>query len=312
MHGQSIHITAAWWLDISLENRSLSVLVAIFQHGANYNVHPDVEERSDFVTRLHHWNGSIYSGKHCFFSDDHWALFAFRVDCTIVRSPLGGPYSGTVHTRLSRESGGGKSGSRDAIPNKDSIKDIQDAPDLIQQIRAEICALQGTLSSLEFLTEADAQTLNEVKKTGVSAAMKECGKACGDLQILLNKWIRHGLEGLRDKIRIRGNKAKLTKNRTLILSARQQIDLSINRKVMFAERSNHEKFAKLEELKQEVREWQVIAEQEHTRVSTEIEALVDSNDDDDDERVLDELRPEKEILERSLKSVPVPRPSWKN
>ena len=66
----------------------------------------------------------------------------------------------------------------------------------LPQIWNEISYLQNNLSSLEFLSKADEDTLKEVRATGITQGMNDCGSACDKLIRQLTRWTKDGVDSL--------------------------------------------------------------------------------------------------------------------
>ena len=80
----------------------------------------------------------------------------------------------------------------------DFLRAIDDAPEEIALIRVDVKDLHAKLSSLEFLSKADARTVDEVKETGIAKVINDCGTQCDEFEKLVVKWIKHDDKSWRD------------------------------------------------------------------------------------------------------------------
>ena len=89
---------------------------------------------------------------------------------------------------------------------RNTINNIQDAEEVVGDIRTQLGSIQRPLDSLKELRIHDTGTLTVSKETlarsGVAEAVNDCGKACAAFDKKLQKWTRHSTDGkfsLRDK-----------------------------------------------------------------------------------------------------------------
>lgn len=89
------------------------------------------------------------------------------------------------------------------------ITSVAEAQAVVGDIAANLTNIQRTLSALGELSIADNATSEEVKnvlkKTGMVAAVNECGKACDSFGKSLRKWTKHSTTdhvSLRDRISV--------------------------------------------------------------------------------------------------------------
>lgn len=106
------------------------------------------------------------------------------------------------------------------------IQNVRDVEQL-ENVRSEISSLQSQLSGLDFLAQADAKTLDEVKNTGVTQAINSCGDACAKFQKQLSTWVKHGPESVRDRIRLARNKAKIERLQSQMWTAARLLESAV-------------------------------------------------------------------------------------
>jgi hypothetical protein len=109
----------------------------------------------------------------------------------------------------------------------DFFQDLQDAREQLPQIWSEISYLQNNLTSLEFLSKADEDTLKEVKATGITQGMNECGSVCSKFIRQLSRWTKDGVDGLLGKLKFKLHSTQIEKNRTRLWATARMLDMTI-------------------------------------------------------------------------------------
>ena len=108
------------------------------------------------------------------------------------------------------------------------LRAINDAPGDIVLIRVDVQGLQAKLSDLEFLSKADARTVDEIKETGIAEVINDCGTQCDELEKLVGKWIKHDEKSWRDKVRVALNQSRIQKYKAVLWSAARELDSAVN------------------------------------------------------------------------------------
>jgi hypothetical protein len=109
----------------------------------------------------------------------------------------------------------------------DLFQDLQDARESLPQIWSEISYLQTNLSSLEFLAKADEDMLKEVKATGITQKINECGSACDKFTRQLTRWTKDGMDGLSGKLKFKLHSAQIEKNRARLWVTSRILDMAV-------------------------------------------------------------------------------------
>jgi len=122
----------------------------------------------------------------------------------------------------------------------DFFQDLQDARENLPQIWIEISYLQNNLSSLEFLSKADENTLREVRATGVTQGMNDCGSACDKFIRQLTRWTKDGVDNFIGKLKFKLHSAQIEKNRARLWSTARMLDMAIGILTLYGEISRLE------------------------------------------------------------------------
>jgi hypothetical protein len=109
----------------------------------------------------------------------------------------------------------------------DFFQDLQDACESLPQIWSEISYLQTNLSSLEFLAKAGEDTLKDVKATGITQGINECGSACDKFTRQLTRWTKDGVDGLIGKLKFKLHSAQIEKNRARLWVTARMLDMTV-------------------------------------------------------------------------------------
>jgi hypothetical protein len=109
----------------------------------------------------------------------------------------------------------------------DFFQKLEEVPAQLAQIRSEIADLQTRLSGLEFLSMADEETLNEVKNTGITKSINDCGSACENFEKQLARWVKHGPDSFRNKLRVVWHGAKIDNCKFMIWSTARVLDSAV-------------------------------------------------------------------------------------
>ena len=109
----------------------------------------------------------------------------------------------------------------------DFFQDLQDAREKLPQIWSELSHIQSNLSSLEFLSKADEDTLEEVRATGLTQGMNDCGSACDKLTRQLVRWTEKGVDSFTGKLKFKLHSAQIEKNRTRIWATARMLDMTV-------------------------------------------------------------------------------------
>jgi len=119
---------------------------------------------------------------------------------------------------------------------RDFINGLNEANDVVQDIRSNLEAIQRPLAALKGLNISDRMTYVAVKealqKTGVAEAVNKCGKACADFTKKLEQWTKHSSAtklSLRDRMTVGlWNKEKIRTFRTQIQSCQAIVQFAID------------------------------------------------------------------------------------
>ncbi|KAH8707490.1 hypothetical protein GQ44DRAFT_817509 [Phaeosphaeriaceae sp. PMI808] len=177
----------------------------------------------------------------------------------------------------------------------DFFQDLQDARESLPQIWSEVTYIQANLSSLDFLSKADEDTLKEVKATGITQGINDCGNVCEKFTRQLTRWTKDGVDGLGGKLKFKIHSAQIKKNGARLWATARMLDMSIGILTLkLVHKSEAERAVETSALKQAVDGWRLEAEQERERVSAEMKAL----DDTEDSGVIDELDEEESVLKK--------------
>jgi len=109
----------------------------------------------------------------------------------------------------------------------DFFQDLQDARENLPQIWNEVSYLQNNVSSREFLSKADEDTLKEVRATGITQGMNDCGSACDKFIRQLTRWTKDGVESFIGKLKFKLHSAQIEKNRTRLWATARMLDMAV-------------------------------------------------------------------------------------
>ncbi|KAF1988968.1 hypothetical protein K402DRAFT_461403 [Aulographum hederae CBS 113979] len=175
------------------------------------------------------------------------------------------------------------------------FEDLQDARESLPQIWSEISYLQTNLSSLEFLAKAGEDTLKNVKATGITQGINECGNVCDKFTRQLTRWTKDGVDGLIGKLNFKLHSAQIEKNRARLWVTARMLDMAVGILTLkLVLKFETERATEISALKQAVDSWQLEAEQAREKISAELRTL----DDTEDSGVIDELDEEEGVLKR--------------
>jgi len=117
-----------------------------------------------------------------------------------------------------------------------TIINIQDAEQIVGDIRTQLGNIQRPLDSLKGLRITDTSTLtaskNALARSGVAEAVNDCGKACAAFDKKLQKWTKHSPEGklsFRDKITVGvWNKEKIHTFKTRVETCQLSVQFAVS------------------------------------------------------------------------------------
>jgi Fungal N-terminal domain of STAND proteins len=109
----------------------------------------------------------------------------------------------------------------------DLFRDLQDAREKLPHIWNEVSYLQNNLSSLEFLSKADEDTLKEVKATGITQGMNDCGSACDKFVRQLTRWTKGGVDSFIGKLKFKLHSAQVEKTMTRLWATARMLDMTV-------------------------------------------------------------------------------------
>ncbi|KAK5110158.1 hypothetical protein LTR85_001551 [Meristemomyces frigidus] len=205
---------------------------------------------------------------------------------------------------------------------KEFISGLVDAPSELKKIRADLEAIEPSLSALKVISTPDEQTLGaakaEVEKTGLAKAVNSCGDACERFNARLGKWTRHSSRekmdwtdrlkiGVWEKSAIQKMAVQVeTCKTTLSLAVTSTNLLVLNRLSQSGVESDSKKAelqAQMKSLEDEIQEniklsKQLEADREERREKAE--QALDEADDEEESKInsaLSELRAESDVLE---------------
>ncbi|KAI4958791.1 hypothetical protein J4E86_004397 [Alternaria arbusti] len=184
----------------------------------------------------------------------------------------------------------------------DFLRAIDDAPEEIALIRVDVKDLHAKLSSLEFLSKADARTVDEVKETGIAKVINDCGTQCDEFEKLVVKWIKHDDKSWRDKIRVALNQSRIQKYKGVLWSAARDLDSAVGiltLKINVSNRSPEQQAASINQLKEAMVSWAVEADARRNDVPPRLVAIAES-DEDEAEYVQQELKAGDTALEKFI------------
>ncbi len=115
------------------------------------------------------------------------------------------------------------------------INSLAEAKDIVQDIAANLEAIQRPLAALAEIKISDKGAYNvateDLKKTGVAEAVNQCGQACAEFEKKLEQWTKHSSNtkfSLRDRFSVGiWNKEKIRTFRTRIQSCQDIVKLTI-------------------------------------------------------------------------------------
>ncbi|KIW21535.1 hypothetical protein PV08_02115 [Exophiala spinifera] len=179
------------------------------------------------------------------------------------------------------------------------FQEVQDAGEQLPQIRSEISYLQHNLSSLRFLSEADEDTINEAKATGIIQSMNECGVVCDKFTRQLTRWTSSGVDRIRGKLKFKLHGAQIAKARTRLWATARMLEMTIGILTLkLVAKSQSERATEKSLLQQAIHGWKRQAEKDQENVSASLRALGDS----DDSGVIDELEDEEIVLKQFVET----------
>jgi hypothetical protein len=175
----------------------------------------------------------------------------------------------------------------------DFFQDLQDARENLPQIWHELSCIQSNVVSLKFLSEADEDTLKEVRATGITQGMNDCGSACDKLNRQLIRWTERGVDSFTGKLNFKLHSAQIEKNRVRLWATARMLDMTVGILTLkLVHKSEAERAAEISALTQAMDCWKRQAGQERERVSLSLQGLEDS----EDSGVIDELDEEESVL----------------
>jgi hypothetical protein len=119
---------------------------------------------------------------------------------------------------------------------RNTITNIQDAEEVVSDIRTQLEGIQRPLDSLKGLRIGDTGTLTApteaLARIGVAEAVNDCGKACAAFDKKLQKWTKHSPHGklsLRDRISIGlWNKEKVLTFKTRVETCQLNVQFAVS------------------------------------------------------------------------------------
>jgi N-methylhydantoinase B/oxoprolinase/acetone carboxylase alpha subunit len=122
------------------------------------------------------------------------------------------------------------------ISVRNTINNIQDAEEVVGDIRTQLESIQRPLDSLKELRISDTGTLtaskNALVRSGVTEAVNDCGKACAAFDRKLQKWTKHSPDGklsLRDKMTVGiWNKEKILTFKTRVETCQLSVQFAVS------------------------------------------------------------------------------------
>ncbi|KAI4620644.1 uncharacterized protein J4E87_006969 [Alternaria ethzedia] len=181
------------------------------------------------------------------------------------------------------------------------LRAIKDAPRDIVLIRVDVQGLQAKLSDLEFLSKADARTVDEVKETGIAKVINDCGTQCDEFEKLVGKWIKHDDKSWRDKLRVALNQSRIQKYKAVLWSAARELDSAVGILTLInvSNRSPEQQAASMNQLGEELALLAVEADARRNDVPPRLVAIAES-DEDEAEYVQQELKAGDTALEEFI------------
>jgi hypothetical protein len=122
----------------------------------------------------------------------------------------------------------------------DFFQDLQNAREELPQIWVEVSYLQNNLSSLEFLSKADEDTLKEVRAIGITQGMNDCGSACDKFIRQLTRWSKDGVESFIGKLKLKLHSAQIEKNRARLWATARMLDMAVGILTLYGDISHLE------------------------------------------------------------------------
>jgi N-methylhydantoinase B/oxoprolinase/acetone carboxylase alpha subunit len=119
---------------------------------------------------------------------------------------------------------------------RNTVNNIQDADEVVGDIRTQLESIQRPLDSLKELRITDTGTLTASKealaRSGVAEAVNDCGKACAAFDKKLQKWTKHSPEGklsFRDKMTVGvWNKEKVITFKTRVETCQLSMQFAVS------------------------------------------------------------------------------------
>ncbi|KAI4909835.1 hypothetical protein J4E85_011512 [Alternaria conjuncta] len=185
----------------------------------------------------------------------------------------------------------------------DFLRAINDAPGDIALLRVHVKYIKDKLSDLEFLSGADARTVDEIKETGIATVINDCGTQCDEFEKLVGTWIKHDEKSWRDKIRVALNQSRIQKYKAVLWSAARELDSAVgilNLRINVSNRSPEQQAASMNQLKEEMVLWAVEADARRNSVPPPLVRIAQS-DEDEAECVRKELEAGDTTLEEFIK-----------
>ena len=109
----------------------------------------------------------------------------------------------------------------------DYARDLKNAPKEIKTILNETSTLRLCLEELRILNSADEEVQATVRRIGLRRAVVDCGDACAEIHIYLEKWVGAKTETLKARIHYRRHKKAIESAIDEIVIAKQTTILAL-------------------------------------------------------------------------------------
>ncbi|KAI1839711.1 hypothetical protein JX266_014079 [Neoarthrinium moseri] len=142
-----------------------------------------------------------------------------------------------------------------------SINNLVEAKDVVQDIATNLEAVQRPLAALAGITMLDQEAFDaakdDLKKTGVVEAVNHCGQACDDFTKKLEKWTKHSSDqklSLRDRFSVGlWNREKISTFRTRVQCCQATVQFAVDSTQLIVQlRSERNSNIRREELRKEL------------------------------------------------------------
>ncbi|KAK5707421.1 hypothetical protein LTR17_020714 [Elasticomyces elasticus] len=195
---------------------------------------------------------------------------------------------------------------RSILATYDFLREVQEAPEAIKQVRDETAGVVNAFPGLDFLKTSSVDVQDLVKRVGLVEAVEQCGASCGSLNKDLDKWTKSG-DGLVGKLKFVRHKAQVEKCCTQLHRAKGTITLavsiaSLTLLVGSSSASNAEKRSQVTLLEQKITDLQIEAQKQREdsdKVALVLQQRIADNEDDlDADKALTYVKEQKESSEQ--------------